>query len=155
MNYAYPTRLTATAGTSLVRICSKVISLFHFTWESVHLVLTRAPPFYMAGSGADVAHCPIFLTAGRPVKPTWLLFHRHCDLVHLSRFQIFGLVSLYLTNYLIQFIGVTAWPRGFTEVLSPPSWSVPIITHPDAMMPVSLSEDFAPVLSSDLHVLGL
>jgi hypothetical protein len=93
-----PPRLTAAAGTELAGAStSSPVMIVHSTKE-----LYKRQPFFTHAILLDqaCAHCPRFPTAaprgspGRVSVPVWLIIRK-------DQLSIIGLVSLYLTNYLI------------------------------------------------------
>ncbi|KAL4553913.1 hypothetical protein LXL04_040018 [Taraxacum kok-saghyz] len=94
-----PPRLTAAAGTELAGASSSSLVMIAHSTERA---LQAALPFFTHAILLDraFAHCPRFPTAaprgspGRVSVPVWLIIRK-------DQLSIIGLVSLYLTNYLI------------------------------------------------------
>lgn len=102
MNNAYPSRITATAGTRLVGINRKVQSLSSFPLGlyQINVSVLLGDWFSLSAIDQDSALLPILCSCGPFSFPLWLI-------VLSDQLQIIGLVSRYLTNYLIYSIGTS------------------------------------------------
>lgn len=102
MNNAYPSRITATAGTRLVGINRKVQSLSSFPLGlyQINVSILLGDWFSLSAIDQDSSLLPILCSCGPFSFPLWLI-------ILSDQLQIIGLVSRYLTNYLIYSIGTS------------------------------------------------
>ena len=110
---ACPLRITAAAGTELAGASfGGTVKPSHYSHEGVSSPLTEVydPRTFIPHAASlrqAFAHCAIFPTAasrrslGRVSVPVWLV-------ILSDQLEIVGLVSLYLTNYLIP-LGLILW----------------------------------------------
>ena len=134
MNNAYPSRITATAGTRLVGINRKVQSLSSFPLGlyQINVSVLLGDWFSLSAIDQDSALLPILCSCGPFSFPLWLI-------ILSDQLWIIGLVSHYLTNYLIHSIGTSIGELNhffFSDLFDiPPILRVAclFITHPFAM----------------------
>ena len=102
MNNAYPSRITATAGTRLVGINRKIQSLSSFSLEIYHLSVFSllANWFNLSIIDQYSALLPRLCSCGPFSFPLWLI-------ILSDQLWIIDLVSHNLTNYLIHSIGTS------------------------------------------------
>jgi hypothetical protein len=102
MNNAYPSRITATAGTRLVGINRKVQSLSSFPLGlyQINVSVLLGDWFSLSAIDQDSALLPRLCSCGPFSFPLWLI-------ILSDQLWIIGLVSRYLTNYLIHSIGTS------------------------------------------------
>ena len=102
MNNAYPSRITATAGTRLVGINRKVQSLSSFPLGlyQINVFILLGDWFSLSAIDQDSALLPRLCSCGPFSFPLWLI-------ILSDQLWIIGLVSRYLTNYLIHSIGTS------------------------------------------------
>jgi len=134
MNNAYPSRINATAGTRLVGINRKVQSLSSFPLGlyQINVSILLGDWFSLSAIDQDSALLPRLCSCGPFSFPLWLI-------ILSDQLWIIGLVSNYLTNYLIHSIGTSIGELNhfiFSDLFDiPPILRVAclFITHPFAM----------------------
>jgi hypothetical protein len=134
MNNAHPSRITATAGTRLVGINRKVQSLSSFSlgFYQINVSILLGDWFSLSAIDQDSALLPRLCSCGPFSFPLWLI-------ILSDQLWIIGLVSRYLTNYLIHSIGTSIGELNhfiFSDLFDIPSilWVACLfITHPFAM----------------------
>jgi hypothetical protein len=120
LNNACPPRITAAAGTRFAGTFIQVLSCSSLMIEVYDVAFTfthnhMAMVLHVTLLDQACAHCPIFPTAafqrslGRVSVPVWLF-------ILSDQLRIRGLVSLYLTNYLILYGLILHQKHSFTFI---------------------------------------
>jgi hypothetical protein len=138
MNNAYPSRITATAGTRLVGINRKVQSLSSFPLGlyQINVSVLLGDWFSLSAIDQDSALLPILCSCGPFSFPLWLI-------VLSDQLWIIGLVSRYLTNYLIYSIG--------TSIGGINPFNIWYSTNPMGSLPIR----YSPVRHVQIQVFGI